>query len=249
MNSPAWGSALAVASAICLFVAIRSDDASTLRYWSNILGSASGTAIGVSVALQRYSTLLRNGIVRGIGGKVLGVVGGLAAVVSGSVTAVEEYQTGDRVGMGIAIFGAAGGALTVAGFLVASGAGVSCTIAGAPVGVILMALGIIIGIGAAIVALIRQLTTAGSHLIFEAFINHFGTQYEYTRAITARAALRQAFEAVQRAHHGVDFWDGAADKMPELHDLGFGVAHIAQITDEEESLVRRRLRAARRTLR
>lgn len=248
MNSPAWGSALAVASAICLFVAIRADDVSTLRYWSNILGSASGTAIGVSVALQRYSTLLRNGIVRGIGGKVLGVVGGLAAVVSGTVTAVEEYRTSDRVGMGIAIAGAAGGALTVAGFLVATGAGASATGVGATVGVIFMALGIILGIGAGIVALIRQLTTAGSHLIFEAFINHFGIQYEYTRAITARAALRQAFETVQRVHHGVDFWDGAADKIPELHDLGFGVAHIAQITDQEESLVRRRLRAAGRTL-
>lgn len=246
MNSPAWGSALGVASALCLIVAIRVDDASTVRYWSNILGSASGTAIGVSVALQRYSTLLRNGIVRGIGGRVLGVIGGVTAIISGGVTAMEEYQTRDRVGMGIAIAGAAGGALSVAGFLIATGA---ATAAVGGVGCILMLAGIIIGIGAGVVALIRQLTTTGSHMIFEAFVNHFATRYEYTHAAQSRASLRQAFEIVQRSHHGIDFWDANPDKIPELCDLGFGVGHIAQIVDENESVVRRALLTANREVR
>ena len=206
MNSPAWGAAIGLASAICLIMAIQADDSSTLRRWSNIIGSASGAAAGVAVAVARYSTLIRDGIVRGIGGRVLGVVGGIAAVVSGAVTAQEEYQTRDQVGMWISVAAATGGALSVAGFLLAAGAGTAGTGAGAPVGVIMMAAGVIIGVGAGIVSIIRSLTTAGSHEIFEAFINHFGRAGGPCQtAACQRPALQLAFEAVQSAHHGVDF--------------------------------------------
>lgn len=233
MNSPVWRAAMGISASICLIAAITADDANTLRYWANIVDSASGTAWGVSVALSRYSTLIQNGVVKGIGGKALGVVGGLAAIVVGTETAIEEYQTSDNLGMGIAIAGAAAGALSVAGFLIATGAATS----GVGVGVILMAAGAIIGIAAGLVALIRQLTTKSSHLIFEAFINHFGECYEYTKAAESRAVLRQAFKTVQSDHHGADFWYASPDRSPDLFDVGFTVEHIAQIVDEDKVVV------------
>lgn len=246
MNSAAWGAAIAVASAICFIAAIQSDDASTLRYWSNILGSASGTALGVAVAVRQYSTLIEQGIVRGIGGRVLGVIGGTAAIVSGTVTAVEEYQTGDRVGMWISIGGAAGGLLSVAGFLIGAGAAASGTGIGAPPGLVLMAIGAVIGIGAGVTVLVRSLLTAGSQTIFEAFINAFGERSPYRTASEARSGLRQAFEAVQTAHHPVDFWDVHPDRIPQLYDLGFSAGHIAQIVDEDETTVFTSLRRGER---
>ena len=111
----------------------------------------------------------------------------------------------------------------------------------------MMAVGVIIGIGAGVVSIIRSLTTTGSQVIFEAFINHFGRSGgPYDLAARQRPALRLAFEAVQSGHHGVDFWDANPSKIPEIYDLGFGVDHIAQIVDEDETSVRLRLiRAAR----
>jgi monoamine oxidase len=247
MNSPAWGSAIAIASAICLIAAIDSDDASTLRKWSNITGSASGVALGVSVALGRYSTLVEQGIIRGIGGKALGVIGGVAAVVSGVVTAEEAYHSGDTVGMWVSIGAATGGALSVAGFLVAAGAGTTATVAGAPVGVLLMAAGAIVGIGAGVVALVRSLLTSGSQVVFGTFIDHFGRPGgPYDTAANDRPSLRAAFTAVQTAHHPVDFWDVDPTKIPQLFDLGFGEPHIAQIVDEDAAVVNNSLVASKR---
>jgi hypothetical protein len=247
MNSPAWGSAIAVASAICLIAAVQSDDANTLRRWSNILASSSGTALGVSVAVGRYSSLVQQGIVRGVGGKALGVIGGVAAVVSGVVTAEEEYRSGDTVGMWVSIGAATGGALSVAGFLVAAGAGTTATVAGAPLGVVLMAAGAIIGIGAGIVSVTRSLLTAGTQVVFEAFISHFGREFgPFDRAAGERPALRAAFTAVQEFHHGVDFWDVDPEKIPELFDVGFSEAHIVTLVDEDEAVVTNSLRRSKR---
>ena len=247
MNSPAWGSAIAVASAICLIAAVQSDDANTLRRWSSILSSGSGTALGVSVAVGRYSALVQQGIVRGVGGKALGVIGGVAAVLSGVVTAEEEYRSGDTVGMWVSIGAATGGALSVAGFLVAAGAGTTATVAGAPLGVVLMAAGAIIGIGAGIVSVTRSLLTAGTQVAFEAFLNHFGREFgPYDTAAAARPELRAAFTALQSAHHGVDFWHVNPDKIPELYDLGFGEGPIATIVDEDAAVVTNALRAKKR---
>jgi hypothetical protein len=238
MSSPAWGSAVAVASAICLIAAIQSDDANTLRRWSNILSSGSGTALGVAVAVGRYSTLVQQGIVRGVAGRALGVIGGVAAVVSGVLTAEEEYRSGDTVGMWVSIGAATGGALSVAGFLIAAGAGTTATVAGAPLGVVMMVAGAIIGIGAGVVTLVRTLLTTGTQVVFEAFVNHFGRQFgPYDTAAAARPSLRTAFEAVQTFHHGVDFWPVNPDKIPELFDVGFGEPQIVHIVDEDEAVV------------
>lgn len=247
MNSPAWGSAIAIASGICLMAAIQSDDSSTLRRWSNIVGSASGSALGVSVALSRYSTLVEMGIVRSPVGRALGVIGGLAAVVSGVVTAEEEYRSGDRVGMWVSIGAATGGALSVAGFLVCAGAGTTATVAGAPLGIVLMAAGAIIGVGAGIVSLVRTVITAGSQVIFGAFVDHFGRPGgPYDTAASARPSLRSAFEAVQTGHHGVDFWDVDPAKVPQLFDLGFAEPHIAQIVHEDATVVHTSLLQSKR---
>jgi hypothetical protein len=247
MNSPTWGSAIAVASAICLIAAVQSDDASTLRRWSNIISSGSGTALGVAVAVGRYSTLVQQGIVRGVGGRVLGVIGGVAAVVSGVVTAEEEYRSGDTVGIWVSIGATTGGALSVAGFLVAAGAGTSATVVGAPLGVVLMAAAAIIGIGAGIVSVTRILLTAGTQLVFEAFLGHFGRDFgPFADAAGARQTLRGAFEAVQSSHHGVDFWDVDPERIAQLFDLGFGEAHIVTIVDEDEAVVRNSLRRSER---
>ncbi|MGD2089610.1 MAG: hypothetical protein PVH61_25770 [Candidatus Aminicenantes bacterium] len=247
MNSPTWGAAMGLASAICFVAAIQADDTNTLRSWANILGSGSGTAASIAVIVGRYSTLVRDSIVRGIGGRILGVVGGIAAVVSGATTAIEEYQTRDQVGMWTSIAAATGGALSVAGFLLAAGAGTASTGIGAPPGALMMAAGVIIGIGAGVVSIIRSITTAGSHVIFEAFINHFGRAGgPYHTAASARPALRQAFETLQSGHHSVDFWDADPAKIPQLFDLGFNAQHIAQVVNEDESLVQRRLQSADR---
>jgi monoamine oxidase len=245
--SPAWGAAIAVASAICLYAAVQSDDASTLRRWSNVMGSASGTALGVSVALGRYSTLVQRGIVTGVAGRALGVIGGAAALVSGVVTAEEEYHSGDTVGMWVAIGGATAGALSVAGFLLSAGAATTATVAGAPVGVVLMVAGAVLGIGAGVVAVVRSLLTAGSQVVFETMLAHFGRAGgPYEEAAAVRPSLRAAYTAVQGAQHSVDFWDVHPDRTPELFDLGYAAAHIVEIVDESEENVQNRLRVAGR---
>ncbi len=247
MNSPAWGSAIALASAVCLVAAIESDDASTLRKWSNITASASGTALGVSVAVGRYSTLVEQGIVRGIGGKALGVVGGVAGVISGVVTAEEAYHSGDTRGVWVSIGAATGGALSVAGFLVAAGAGTTATGAGAPLGVILMAAGAIVGIGAGVASLVRSLLTTGSQVVFGTFIDHFGRPGgPMDTAANDRPALRATFTAVQTGHHPVDFWDVDPARIPQLFDVGFGEAHIAQVVHEDAAVVHNSLVASKR---
>jgi hypothetical protein len=186
-------------------------------------------------------------IVRGVGGKALGVVGGVTAVISGVITAEEEYQTGDTAGAWLAGTSAAGGALSVAGFLIAGGAASSATGVGATVGVVMMAVGVIIGIGAAIWDAIRNLTTAGSHHSFEAFINHFGrSNGPYSIIAARRPKLKQSFEIVQESHHRVGFWYVHPDRVPELYDLGFSTEHIALQVKKDEEWVKKRLINAKR---
>lgn len=247
MTGQAYGWAVAIASVICLAATIQKDDLNTLRRWADIINSSTGIALGAQLVIGRYFSLVRQGIGFRIGGSVLGVVGGLAAAVSGALTAEEEFKTGDRVGGWVAVATASGGVLSVAGFLVGAGVSSSSTGVGATVGAVLMAMGAILGIGAGAYATIRSVVTAGSQMIFEAFINQFGRQFgPYAEAAKERGSLRQAFEVVQTSHHCVDFWEVHTDKIPELFDLGFGEAHIEQIVDEDAATVTNRLRVANR---
>jgi hypothetical protein len=247
MTSTSWGSVIAICGVICLAAAITADTNSTLLYWSNIIASGSTTALGVSVAFARYSSLIRDGIVRGVGGKVLGAVGAAAVIVSGTITAIEEYKSGDFRGMGAGIATAAGGAFSLAGFLIAAGGGTAWS----GVGLGLMIAGVVIGLAAAIYSFFRSITTAGSQEVFEGYLSHFSrTAGPYEEAAATRPALRDAFRTVQVAQHGVDFWDAHTDKIAQLFDLGFGFEGnneaIQKIVDEETDFIRTKLKQAKR---
>jgi hypothetical protein len=248
MNSTAWGSVIAICGVICLAAAITADTNSTLQYWSNIIASGATTAVGVSVAFARYSTLIREGIVRGVGGRVLGAVGAMAVIVSGTITAMDEYRSGDFRGMGAGIATAAGGAFSLAGFLIVAGGGAAWS----GVGLVLMIAGVVIGLAAAIYSFFRSINTAGSQEVFEGYVNHFGRNAgPYDEAAPARPTLRNAFRTVQTGHHDVDFWDGHTDKIPQLYDLGFGFEGdnqaIQKIVDiDDANVIRTRLRQAGR---
>jgi hypothetical protein len=150
--------------------------------------------------------------------------------------------------MWLAVGGSVGGAVSVAGFLMAAGLATSATVFGAPAGVVLMIAGAVIGFAAGIVAAIRARFTTGSQRVFEAVVNEVGREDGSIDSTgRARPSLRAAFDAVQSGHHSVDFWDVHPDRVPELRDLGFPVGHIAAIVDEEESVVRTKLRQNGRT--
>jgi hypothetical protein len=247
MNSTAWGSVVGVCGVICLAAAIQADDANTVRYWANIVASGSTAALGISVAAGNYFALIREGIVRGVTGKMLGAVGAAAVIVSGTLTAIEEYESGDFRGMGAAIATAAGGAFSLAGFLIAAGGGTAWS----GVGLGLMVVGVVIGVAAAIYSFFRSITTAGSQEVFESYLAHFArTAGPYQEAAATRASLRQAFRTVQTGQHGVDFWDAHTDKIPQVYDLGFGFEGdneaIQKIVDEDdEAFIRTKLRQAK----
>jgi hypothetical protein len=247
MNSTAWGSVVGICGVICLAAAIRADNTDTALYWSNIIASGSTAALGVSVAFARYSTLIREGIVRGVAGKALGAVGAVAVIVSGTITAIDEHRSGDFRGMGAAIATAAGGAFSLAGFLIAAGGGTAWT----GVGLGLMVAGVVIGIAAAVYSFFRSITTAGSQDVFEGYLAHFSrTAGPYQEAAAKRASLRQAFRTVQTGQHDVDFWDAHTDKIPQVYDLGFGFEGnneaIQKIVDEDEAFIRAKLKQAKR---
>jgi hypothetical protein len=249
MNSPTWGSALAIVGAITLIAEIQKDDANTLRHWSNIIASSSTTALGLVVAFSRYNNLIAKGLVRGIGGKALGVVGAIAGVISGIETAKEEYGTGDYTGAWLAGLGALGGAMTVAGFLIASGAGASATVAGAPVGLVLIIAGTIVAIGTGIWAFLRDLWTPGTEKIFEVYILHFErVAGPYDMIHTKRPALEAAYKDVKSSFRNVKFWEVKSSLIPELYDVGFPTNCISAIVDEKEDFVKKELKAAKRSV-
>lgn len=247
-NSPAWGSALAIVGAIAFIVEIQRNDNDTLRKWANLISSASTTLLGVSVAFSRYSTLIEEGIVEGIGGKILGIVGGIASVIVGIETAEEEYKTGDHTGTWLAGLGALGGAMTVAGFLISAGAGTSATGVGAPLGLVLIISGTIVAVGAGIWSFLRNVFTPGSEKVFEAFILHFGKEVAYDLTAPKRPALATAYNDVKTYFRSVDFWNVSTSVIPQMHDLGFPVKCIAAIVDEDTDYVKKSLHRAGRKI-
>jgi hypothetical protein len=249
MNSPCWGSAMAIVGVITLIAEIQKDDANTVRHWSNIIASSATTALGVAVAFSRYSNLIQKGLVRGIGGKALGVIGGIAGVISGIATAKEEYDTGDYTGVWLAGIGAMGGVMTVAGFLIASGAGASATVAGAPVGLILIIVGTVVAIGSGIWAFLRDLWTPGTEKVFESFILHFArVAGPFDLISPKRPSIAEAYKDVKGFFRDIDFWHVKSSLAPELYDVGFPVPCIAAIVDEKEEKIKSDLKAAKRTV-
>ncbi len=248
-NSPAWGSALAIVGIISFIIEIQSDDKDTMKHWANLISSCSTTALGVAIAFSRYSTLIEEGVVEGIGGKALGIIGGVAGVVVGTETALEEYHTGDYTGAWLAGLGALGGAMTVAGFLVAAGVGSSSTGIGAPIGAGLIIVGTVIAVGTGVIALIRNIFTPGTQKVFEAYLVYFSRSGgAYSRISTVRPKLTADFHDVQVNMHSVNFWEVNRTLIPELHDIGFSVDCIAAIVDEKDAAVRQALANAKRKI-
>jgi hypothetical protein len=230
MNSPKWGALLGIINIAILVHAIQDTEADTVARWSTIVGSAAGSIISLHLlahTLRVYRTSQMAGLMGGTLGKSLGVIAGIAAVVSGVNSAMDEAATGDQRGMWINLVGAGGAAMSVAGFLIAGGIGASATGAGAPIGLALVIIGGVIALVAGIVGLWRELTTAGSHRVFEAYINHLQREDgDFNRVINsvdrlghAVQRLRSAYFQVRNNHHDLDFWDIAPDVVQALYDM------------------------------
>jgi hypothetical protein len=242
-SGPVAGGAVAILNVIVLMNAVQSGGAqNTLSRWATITSSLTGTAEGVATVLGRWSALVEKGIVRAPIGRALGVIGAVAGIVAGIATAKEEFDTGDTTGMWIAIAGAVGGAISLAGVLIGAGAATTSTVGGAPVGVVLMVAGAAIGVGAAAAGWIRDLALAGSEKTFEEALTQFGrANGPFDVAAAQRQSLRDAFQAVQAGQHATPFWDVDPEVVPQLSHVGFGPEQIALIVDESEDEVRQRL--------
>jgi hypothetical protein len=248
MTSQGWCAGIAAANAIAFYFAITSDDSSTLRKWSNIAASGSGTALGVAlISFGRFGSLLSRGIITGTAAKALGVVGGIAAAISGTITAKEEFGAGDNTGGWVATAGAVGGVLSVAGFLVAAGAATSATGVGAPVGMGLMVVGAVLAVGSGVVSAVRGFLTAGSQTLWIAVLDHLNRPGgPISLTANERPKLRAAFDDVYSHRKSASFWDVALANANDLQDLGFTPAQIAVIVNESEAQVQAQLRTEAR---
>ncbi len=174
-------------------------------------------------------------------GKVIGCIGGVFATISGAVTAYEQYELEDDMGLAMGAGTAISGGLSVAGCIIA--AGVPLIPEG--VGIVIMAVGVVIGIGVGVVSLVRGLTTDSTHEMFKGAIEFFGRSVgPYAKAAESRPSLEKAFEDVQEAHHPgfMGYMQYVhPDRIPELSDLGFKKSHIVRIVDESVVFVHRRL--------
>ncbi len=268
MNSAAWGSAIAVLSCVVLIFAATGDDKDTVRKWANIISGAAGTGLGVGVALSRLNVAMRSGAIRSGGAfasRLLVVVGSTAAIVSGIQTAREEYGTGDSTGMWLALGGAAGGAISLAGWMIGAGATTASTGVGLAPGAIIMLVGVAIGIIAGVWAAIRDWTRTGTYRVLSAYLTSFsatmpyrlnhsfltnidtlGTRipaHEQQRLKSELQALTAAYEKIKREHHDLDYWDVNPAETCALYDLGFPVNCVALIVNEDEDKVIATLRA------
>jgi hypothetical protein len=229
MTEPGWGAAIGFANALCFIAAIDSDDSNTVRKWANIIGSGSGTVLGIAVTFQNFSNLLKAGIVKGVGGKVLGVIGGIAVVFAGAESIKESAAVNDNVGIGIGVATVAGGLLSVAGFLCTAGLATDATGVGLPVGTFLMICGAVLGIGAGIAGLIQSITTSGTQLVFDSYLQEFGrTDGPFQKTALFDSTLTDKFKAVQD-HSVWHFWTVDPGQQDNLLKIGFtqdAVDHI-----------------------
>jgi hypothetical protein len=248
MTSQGWCAGIGAANAIAFYFAITTDDTSTLRKWSKVAATGSGAALGLALtSFGRFGSLLSRGIITGTASNALGVVGGVAAVVSGTITAKEEFGAGDTTGGWVATAGAVGGALSVAGFLVAAGAATSATGVGVPVGMGLMVVGAVLAVGSGVVSAVRGYFTAGSQSLWIGvldYLNRPGGPIPLTAA--ERPKLRAAFDDVYNNRKSASFWDVALGNANDLQDLGFSVQQIAVIVNESDGTVQTQLKTEAR---
>ena len=242
-------SVLAILSLAALINTIRTGDFRDVKTWADVIGSLSGfgtAAVQVASSLRATAAVMERGIVQ-TSAKALGVVGGIATIVSSGIEAQREDRRGDIVGRNLQITMAVGGGLTVGGFLLGAALASTSTGIGAPLGAVLAIVGGIITIGAAIWDAVRNWRRADSHELFEALVEHFGRAGGDFRMIrsqvnpAARQRMRTAYREVQLRHNRTRFWDVSLSLAPYLRDAGFTVEHIALLTGKSASQVRRRL--------
>ncbi len=246
MTSRAWTASVAAINIAIFIMAVQDHEEGTLGEWASIIGSAAQTIASLRPLAETFNAtraLVQHGMID-LGSQALGVVAGVCGVVAGIVAAVEEHESGDQVGMWLALAGAGGAAMTVAGFIVGGGLVVGGTGVGLPLGTLLVIIGAAVGLVAGILSLYRELTMADSHRVFEAYVVHLGRPggtVNHVGRYHGRTALWSAYQTVHDGHASVDFWDVHPDRIPDLHQLGFRPDMIALIVDEEEAVVRGRL--------
>ena len=247
-----WGAVIGLCGVVSVMYTIASwpnppragDERATREYHvqlvnsiASLLGGLTTVAGGAHLAaeaqaLQRFATLMRLGMTAETAGPVLGIIGGLAAIVTGVIAFESEVRTGDTRGAVLVGFGVAAALMSTAGFLMGAGAATSLTVAGAPLGVVLMFAGAVLGITVAAIQVGRQLLTAGSQQVFEAYIVAFGETGSYLLNTDRHPDLERAYLEVRGAflgpggHHAVDFWRIDDAVIPQLWDVGFRQADL-----------------------
>lgn len=247
--SPIWGGVLALLSFITLLKAIDSDDKLTIRRCADYIASGGGVALGISMVFQKFDNLVVNGIVRGAAGKIIGVIAAVAGMISAYASAYEQYllgDEGDTWGMVLNIGAGTGNLISVVGFIMSAAAISSSTVAGVPIGIVLMIVGVIISVVAGIISFIRELSKVGSEEVLRQYLRHFEKSYNFTSVARQNKVLTQSYQEVKSAIDEIDFWYAKDKTVPWLLDLDFffkdkdgsiNVSAIANIIDEDEEEV------------
>ncbi|HZU99914.1 MAG TPA: hypothetical protein VFF73_24585, partial [Planctomycetota bacterium] len=244
-NSATWGMALGIANLFCFCAAVTDTESDTLRRWSNIMSSGTGTALGFSVAAGRFSALIEQGIVKGVGGKILGVVGGVAVIMQGAASIRDAEDVDDKLGIGFGVASVAGGVLSVAGFLCAAGIAADATIVGAPAGTVLMACGAILGAGAAAGDAIRSSFIASTQDIFQHYLkdefDRDGGPFRQVCPSDSTGGERSAFKDCMDHDHW-SFYPVHPDQAAALWDVGFAnadaIVKMCDANEAEEKVIR-----------
>lgn len=247
-------SLLAVLSLAALINTIRHGDFRDVQTWADVIGSLAGVGtaaaqVGLKVAesLRATSSLMQKGLIQ-TSAKALGVVGGVATIISSGIEAHREDRRGDIVGRNLQITMAAGGVLTVGGFLLGAALASSATGIGAPLGAILAVIGGILTIGAAIWDAVRNWRRTDGHELFEAVLEHFartGGDFRFVQRQVSEAKrwrMQDALRQVQLRHNRTRFWDVSLWLAPDLRAAGMKDEHIALLTGRSTSAVRRHVR-------
>jgi hypothetical protein len=258
-TGPAATAAVGLLSAIALWAAITDDEATTRKKVFNIMSSAAGlgsASLQMAQAFCQAMNVGRLGTIVGITGRSLGTLAGFVAAGLGAAAALESKEKGDDLGFWLSAVGAGAAYATAAGFIVAGGI-TGMTGIGAGPGAVLMVIGIVVGLGAGVIQVWRDVTTNATHSVVEALVTQYSRgEGAYSPASTkpGAEALKAAFEAVHKAHFpGVtgfmplvapgeragdegtnfdrpDLKDGGTEL---LYDLGFSADAIKLIVDDD----------------
>ena len=232
ISSPGWGVFMSMITGILFLNAFVSAVTTTtdsmitrIRLWGDTLAQFSGFANSLIQALQRFKFVKQGVLGTAATGRVLGIIGSLAAIASSTAMMAEEYRTRDYAGMTVASFGLASGILSLAGFMLWMSAG---TIEVPPLAAVLFVAALVVGLVGAIIGLFTS-DTNGEALV-EGLVEHLGGANLFSRQLGNDTRLNAYFEDVRRYHHSVTVKDLRSRARTTLNYL-FG---LDQITDSEK---------------